>query len=171
MAAAGCATARKDLGEVQVRTLRPIVSSQRYDYVNFRVQEGRVFISSPYTGTDFDLVALDDGCLRGNAGNAQLHYCPASDKPDADGTRHWRSVGGGRTFFSTLLRDEGRVLEIVAANFRAQIDLGNSPTDDEIRKRPELIAAAFARGLFPASKDEEGTDSLHREWKYTLKPL
>ena len=91
LSGAACATARKDLGEVQIRTPRPIVSAQRFDYVNFHVEEGRVFVSSPFTATDFDLVTMDDGCLRGSSGRTQLHYCPATNKPDADGTRHWRS--------------------------------------------------------------------------------
>ena len=163
-----CATARKDLGEVQVRTFRPIVSAQRFDYSNFRIQEGRLFASSPYSPTDFDLSVMDDGCLRGSAKRRQLYYCAASGPTDPSVARLWKSVGGGRTFFSTLLKDSGRVLEIEAANLRAEIELGNTPADAELRKHPELIGAAFARGLLPASKNEDGSDWFHKEWKYVL---
>jgi hypothetical protein len=167
LAGAGCA-ARKDLGEIQVQTLKPMTSTQRFDYVNFHVEEGRVFVSSPYTPVDFDLVALDDGCLRGSSGGEQLHYCPVSQRPDADGTNHFRSVGRDLTAFSTRIKDGGRILEIEATSFRAELELGKSPADAEIRRHPGLIGAAFARGLFPASKDEEGSDDLHHEWKYVL---
>jgi hypothetical protein len=169
LAGAGCGAARKDLGEVQVKTLKPMTSTQRFDYVNFHVEEGRVFVSSPYTPVDFDLVALDDGCLRGSSGIQQLHFCPVSQRPDADGTNHWRSVSGrDLTAFSTRIREGGRILEIDATSFRAELELGKSPVDAEIRRHPGLIGAAFARGLFPASKDEESSDALHHDWKYVL---
>jgi hypothetical protein len=166
--AAGCGAARKDLGEVQVKTLRPMTSTQFFDYANFHVQDRRVFASSPSSPLVFDLVAEDDGCMRGSSGNRQLHYCPVSLKPDADGTWHWRSVTGDLTVFSTRLKDEGRVLEIGAVAYRAEVELGKSPADDEIRRHPGLIGAAFARGLFPGSKDEEGSDADQHEWKYVL---
>jgi hypothetical protein len=166
--AAGCAAARKDLGEVQVKTLRPQTTTQQFDYVNFHLQEGRVFVGGPYTATDFDLVAMDDGCLRGSSRDNQLAYCPVSGTADPDGTWHWRSVGRELTAFSTQLRDGGRLLEIVATTFRAELELGKSPVDAEIRRNPGLIGAAFAQGLFPASKDEEGSDSYEHEWKYVL---
>jgi len=168
LAGAGCSAARKDLGEVQVKTLKPMTSTQRFDYVNFHLEEGRVFVSSPFTPVDFDLVALDDGCLRGNSGTRQLYYCPVSQRPDEDGTYHWRSVGSDLAAFSTKIKDGGRVLEIDATTFRAELELGRTPVDAQIRKHPGLIGAAFARGLFPASKDEEGSDSLHHEWKYVI---
>jgi hypothetical protein len=166
--AAACSAARKDLGEVQVKTLRPQTAAQRFDYVNFHVQEGRVFVSSPYTPIDFDLVAMDDGCLRGSSRDNQLAYCPVSDAPDAEGIWHWRSVGREPMAFSTRIKDGGRLLEIVATTFRAELELGKTPVDAEIRRNPGLIGAAFAQGLFPASKDEEGTDSYQHEWKYVL---
>jgi len=166
--AAGCAAARKDLGEVQVKTLRPMTSTQRFDYVNFHVEDGRLFVSSPNTPTDFDLVAEADGCLRGSSGIRQLHYCPVSLRPDADGTWHWRGVNGDLTVFSTRLKDEGRVLEIGAVTYRAEVELGKSTADDEIRRHPGLMGAAFARGLFPSSKDEEGSDRDQHEWRYVL---
>ena len=168
LAAAGCGAARKDLGEVQVKTLRPMTATQQFNYVNFHVQEGRVFVSSPYTAVDFDLVAMDDGCLRGSSRDNQLAYCPVSVAPDADGISHWRSVGREMTAFSTQLKGGGRLLEIVATTFRAELELGKSPVDREIRRNPGLIGAAFAQGLFPASKDEEGSDSFQHEWKYVL---
>jgi hypothetical protein len=168
VAGAGCGAVRKDLGEVQVKTLKPMTGSQRFDYVNFHVEEGRVFVSSPYTPVDFDLVAMDDGCLRGSSGNRQLHYCPVSVMPDADGTNHWRSVGSDVMAFSTRIKNGGRILEIDATSFRAELELGKSPVDAEIRKHPALIGAAFARGLFPASKDEDGSDAVHHEWKYVI---
>src|SRR3954464_1551828 len=110
LVAAGCGAARKDLGEVQVKTLRPMTSTQRFDYVNFHVQDGRLFVSSPNVPTDFDLVAEDDGCLRGSSGIRQLHYCPVSLRPDADGTWHWRSVNAALTALPPRLKHEGRVL-------------------------------------------------------------
>jgi len=161
-----CAANRKDLGEV--RTNEPIISTQLFDYANFRVQEGRIFASSPSSPAAFDLSVMDDGCLRGGF-NGGLYFCATAPTADAEGIRHWRSVGGRRmVFFSTQLKDAGRILEIEAANLRAEIELGNSPADAEIRKHPELIAAAFARGLFPAAKSAEGSDWFHKEWKYVL---
>ena len=168
LAGAGCGAARKDLGELQVKTLKPMTSTQRFDYVNFHVEEGRIFVSSPYTPVDFDLVALDDGCLRGSSGTRQLYYCLVSERPDADGTYHWRSVGSDLAAFSTRIREGGRVLEIDATTFRAELELGKTVVDAQIRKYPGLLGAAFARGLFPASKDEESSDSLHHEWKYVI---
>jgi hypothetical protein len=167
LAATACGAARKDLGEIQVKTLTPQTSAQRFDYVNFHVQAGRVFVSSPYSPTDFDLVALDDGCLRGSSGTQELYYCPVSRRSTSEAT-NWRSVGRNLEAFSTRLREGGRILEIDATSFRAEIELGRTPVDTEIRRHPGLIGAAFARGLFPASKDEEGSDSFHHEWKYVL---
>ena len=168
VAAAGCGSSRKDLGEIQVKTLTPQTTSQQFDYVNFHVEDGRMFVSSPHTPVDFDLVAMDDGCLRGSSGTQQLYFCPVSQKPDPDGTTHWRSVGRDLDAFSTRFREGGRILEIEATSFRAELELGKTRIDTEIRRHPGLIGAAFARGLFPASKDEEGSDSLHHEWKYVL---
>ena len=168
LAATACSASRKDLGEIQVKTLTPQTSTQQFDYVNFHVEDGRVFVSSPYMPVDFDLVAMDDGCLRGSSGQQQLHYCPVSQKPDADGATHFRSVGRDLEAFSTRFREDGRILEIDATSFRAEIELGKTKVDTEIRRHPGLIGAAFARGLFPASKDEEGSDSMHHEWKYVL---
>jgi hypothetical protein len=165
---AACATPRKDFGEITIKTDQPIVSAQRYDYVNFRVEAGRLLVGAPYSGTDFDLVVMEDGCLRGSSGDTQLYYCPTSPEPDEHGVRHWRGVGGGTAFFSTILREGGKFLEIESAMFRAEIELGSSPTDDEIRRHPELLGAAFSRGLFPASKDDPNSDASHREWKYVL---
>jgi hypothetical protein len=165
---AACSTGRKDLGEVQVKTLTPQTSTQRFDYVNFHIEDGRIFVSSPYMPVDFDLVAMDDGCLRGSAGQQQLHFCPVSQRPDADGATHFRSVGRDLDAFSTRFREGGRILEIDATSFRAELELGKTKADIEIRRHPGLIGAAFARGLFPASKDEEGSDSEHHEWKYVL---
>src|SRR5262245_53030581 len=91
---AACATASKDFGEIQIKTDTPRVSTQRYDYVNFRVESGRLLVGAPYTGLDFDLVVMDDGCLRGSAGEKQLYYCPTTPGPDENGVRHWRGVGG-----------------------------------------------------------------------------
>ena len=167
LAAVGCAS-RKDLGEIQVKTLTPQTTSQQFDYVNFHVEDGRMFVSSPHTPVDFDLVAMDDGCLRGSSGTQQLYFCPVSQRPDPDGTTHWRSVGRDLDAFSTRFREGGRILEIEATSFRAELELGKTRIDTEIRRHPGLIGAAFARGLFPASKDEEGSDSLHHEWKYVL---
>jgi len=166
--AAACGSARKDLGEIQVKTLTPQTSTQRFDYVNFHIEDGRIFVSSPYMPVDFDLVAMDDGCLRGSSGQEQLQYCPVSQRPDADGATHFRSVGRDLDAFSTRFRDGGRILEIDATTFRAELELGKSKADTEIRRHPGLIGAAFARGLFPASKDEEGSDSSYHQWKYVL---
>src|SRR5262245_43011396 len=159
---AACATTRKDFGEVTVKTEQPIVSTMRYDYVNFRVEAGRLLVGAPYTGTDFDLVVMPDGCLRGSAGDKQLYYCPTTPGPDENGVRHWRGVGGDLGFFSTSLKDGGKTLEIESATLRAVIALNDSLADDEIRRHPELLGAAFQRGLFPASKDDPNSDSSHR---------
>jgi len=167
LASTGCA-GRKDLGEIQVKTLNPQTGTQRFDYVNLHFQDGRVFVSSPFTPTDFDLVAFDDGCLRGTSGMQQLYYCPVSPGPDADGTTHFRSVGRDLEAFSTRFKEGGRVLEIEATSFRAELELDKSPVDTEIRRHPGLIGAAFARGLFPAAKDEEGSDSSRHEWRYVV---
>ena len=168
VSAAACSGSRKDLGEIQVKTLTPQTSAQRFDYVKFHIEDGRIFVSSPYMPTDFDLVAMDDGCLRGSSGQQQLYYCPVSQRPDADGATHFRSVGRDVEAFATRFRDGGRILEIDATTFRAEIELGKSPVDAEIRRHPGLIGAAFARGLFPASRDEEGSDAFHHEWKFVL---
>jgi hypothetical protein len=166
--AAACATPRKDLGGLQVQTLRPLTSTQLYDSTHFRIQEGRLFVVSPYAAEEFDIVEMDDGCLRGSSRSQQLIYCRVSDKPDADGTSHWRSVSNEISVFSTVLKEDGRILEIVTTTYRAQIELGKTPAENEVRKRPELLAAAFARGLFPAAKDEEDGDSGYHEIKYVV---
>jgi hypothetical protein len=164
---AACAGARKDLGEVQVRTTDPIISTQLFNTVNFHVEQGRLFVTDPYTPFDFDVVVMpENGCLRGAARRAQLYFC-SKGKLDT-GAQAWTSVSGTSLFFFTQLRDEGRTLEIESGPFRAVIQLGASPADDELRAHPELIGAAFALRLLPASKNAEGSDSAHREWKYIL---
>jgi len=168
LSAAACVAPRKDLGELQVQTLRPMTSTQLYDSTYFRIQEGRLYVVSPYAAEEFDIVEMDDGCLRGSSRTQQLIYCRVSDTPDAAGVAHWRSVSNEILVFSTVLKEGGRILEIVTTTYRVQIELGKTPAENEIRKRPELLAAAFARGLFPAAKDEDDGDSGYHEIKYVV---
>ena len=169
---AACAgVQRKPLGHVEVRVLHPIINTQVYDTISFGIEEGRLFASSPFNATQFDMAVInEEGCIRGSgAGTWIIDYCPASKALDESGAQHWRGRGiSANRFFSTALRDGGRRLEIETPDHRAEIQLGESAADDEIRKHPALLGLAFSFQLFPASKDEPGSDAEHREWKYVL---
>ena len=162
---------RKPLGHVDVAVIHPIVNTQVINTVTFGVEEGRLFASSPYNATQFDMAVInDEGCIRGSAFKGRIiDYCPVSKTPDENGVQHWRGRGwSGNNFFSTALRDGGRRLEIETPDHRAEIQLGETAADDEIRKHPGLLGLAFLNRMFPASKDEPGSDAEHREWNYVL---
>ncbi len=176
VALAGCAgVQRKQFGHVEVRVLDPLVNTQLYTTVDFGIEEGHIFAGPPFAATDFEIAVMDDGCLRGGGARSSriLAFCSdatdAKSAPEDDfGVHRWHQVGGGTGFFSVALRQGGELLEIEAGAQRAEVALGSGQAAAEIRRHPELLGAAFARGLFPAAKSDAQSDWDHKEWKYVL---
>ena len=99
-----------------------------------------MFVSSPHTPVDFDLVATDDGCLRGSSGTQQLYFCPVSQRPDPDGTTPCQVLVGRlkqRSVppnFTEIRPFEGRLDELAIYD--------RPLTVEEIRRHAALRAAA-----------------------------
>lgn len=152
-----CAPVRKPLGELIVKPVHELYANMNvvHDSV-FRVESGRIVAAGHEAGTRLDLVAMDDGCLRGEANGAQLHICPAEPLPgDPKGLYRWHSAGAGVLGYATRLLDLGDKLRVEANQINVELPLPAGPTGDELRRHPELLGAAFAFGLFPSSADDK----------------
>ena len=154
-----CATARKDFGEVDVRSDPPLLPSQLITSYGFHVEEGRIFLTRPRGGGLFDFSFSGDGCLRGILSGKLHEYCPKPSLPDDEpGTVRWRH-SSSRATFTTQVTPDGAVLAVEAGVSRGAFALGRGPAADELRKHPALLGLAFAYGLLPATngKAEEET--------------
>src|SRR6267378_8491981 len=93
--AAACATARKDLGDIQVTATPPRISTQVITHFTFHVTEGRLAMESPGNPSGFDLTEEPDGCLRGNVkrpGNSQEVCRLPAAQGDQPGLSRWKSA-------------------------------------------------------------------------------
>ena len=162
----GCATARKDLGEVDVKSDPPLTAAQLITSYGFHVEEGRIFLTRPGGGGSFDFSVTEAGCLRGVSAGRLQEYCPRESLPgDAPGAVRFRNSASPNTF-TTRLTAEGSSLEVESGRNRGAFALGQGPGADELRKHPALLGLAFSYGLLPKANGtaEEAT----RDFKYVV---
>jgi hypothetical protein len=166
LALCGCAAARKDLGELDVKSDPPLTAGQLITSYGFHVEEGRIFLSRPRAGGGFDFSLTEEGCLRGVLSQRLQEYCPKASLPDDEpGTVRWRSRASMRTF-TTHVTPDGASLEVESGLNRGAFALGQGPAADELRKHPALLGLAFSYGLLPKANGtaEEST----RDFKYVV---
>jgi hypothetical protein len=156
---AACATAGKDLGDVRVAASPPRTSTQVINDYTFHITSGEIALESPGNPTVFDLAEGSDGCLRGNvnkAGNLQEICRVSGSNGQASGAAQWKSATSTLVFSVQLSADRSRIL-IDAGASRGEFLLGKGVAADELRRHPELLAAAFAYGyLPPANATDDG---------------
>ena len=157
--AAACASGRKELGVIDVKASPPRTSTQVIVDYTFHITDGAIALESPGNPTVFDLTEESDGCLRGNvnrAGNLQeICRLPVSND-NAPGSSSWKSATSVLVFTVRLSPDRSRIL-IDAGASHGEFLLGKGAAADELRKHPELLAAAFAYGyLPPANATDDG---------------
>jgi hypothetical protein len=190
-AATACATASspasaaapRSLGDIKVTAVRPGASNAGEDEnivdFDFIVDVGRILLTSPGDPNTFDLTEEANGCLRGTVvlgrygtphpatpedDNIQLRQiCPVSPAAgEPAGTSSWQDNASKLTF-SALLSADGKSVVVASGGTRGEFALGTGPAADELRKRPELIAAAFAYGYVPrADTTGQGADSDYK---------
>jgi hypothetical protein len=166
--AASCATGRKDLGEIKVTAEPPLTPNQIIDEFTFRITEGRIAMESPGNPTAFDLTEESDGCLRGTVKRFRdLHeICRLpTASGDPPGLSRWRSVSSVLVFTVQLNGDESRIV-IDAGPSHGEFLLGQGAAADELRKRPELLGAAFASGYVPRAGGTDDGSML--DYTYTV---
>ena len=166
LALCACATARKDLGEVDVKSNPPLTNSQLITSFGFHVEEGRIFLTRPDSRSGFDFSFDDAGCLRGLLAQRLHEYCPRASLPDDEpGTVRWRDSNSTVTFTARLLPD-GSAIEVESGLNRGAFALGQGPAADELRRHPALLGLAFAYGLLPKANGtaEEST----RDFNYVV---
>jgi hypothetical protein len=166
LALCACATARKDLGEVDVKSDPPLTAAQLITSYGFHVEEGRIFLTRPRGGGLFDFSFTEQGCLRGILSQRLQEYCPKASLPDDEpGTVRWRSSASSTTF-TTRLAADGATLEVESGRNRGAFALGQGLAADELRKHPALLALAFTYGMLPQANGtaEEAT----RDFKYVV---
>jgi hypothetical protein len=153
--ALACAPARKPIGELVVHPVHELFPQMSTVHeAAFRLEHGRLTGSGAHAGADLDLVAMDDGCIRGDVFSQHLQICPApAASGDPQGLYRWQSMGMDGTAFATQLLDLGDRLRIEAGRTNVELAVPPGPVGDELRSHPELLGAAFAFGLFPASSD------------------
>ncbi|HEX9576969.1 MAG TPA: hypothetical protein VF993_04405 [Myxococcales bacterium] len=162
LALLACAPARKPFGELSVSAVHEFYPLAVVHEAVFRIESGRIVEAGASAGALLDLVATDDGCLRGDTLGRPLYFCPTPG--DAKGVYRWRSVTRQINSFSTQLLDFGDKLRIETSTAVAELPLPAGPAGDEVRRHPELLGAAFAIGRFPASADSREL------WAYQVKP-
>lgn len=169
--AAACATGRKDLGSINVAADPPRTPAQVIADYTFHVSEGELALESPGNPTTFDLTEEPGGCLRGNvekAGNLQeICRLPASNG-DAPGVTRWKSSTGVMVFAVQLNADGSRII-IDAKASHGEFLLGQGPVADELRKRPELLGAAFAYGYLPPAYPTDNGPML--DYRYIVSSM
>jgi hypothetical protein len=168
-----CATARKDLGEVDVKSNPPLTSSQLITSYGFHLEEGRIFLTRPDSRAGFDFsfesaanAGPEAGCLRGILAQRLHEYCPRASLPDDEpGTVRWRDTNSTTTFTARLSPD-GTTIEVESGLNRGAFAVGAGAAADELRRHPALLGLAFAYGLLPRANGtaEEGT----RDFKYVV---
>jgi hypothetical protein len=159
--AAACATGR-NASQIKVTAAQPLTPNQIIDEFTFQVANGRIAMESPGNPTAFDLTEEPDGCLRGTVKKfPDLHeICrlPAA-ADDPPGLSRWRSVSSILVFTVQLSPDETRIL-IDAGPSHGEFLLGAGAVANELRKRPELLGAAFASGYVPRANGIENGSML-----------
>jgi hypothetical protein len=175
--AAACATGRASLGDIRVTASPPEQSTQIIKDFGFHVEAGRISMTEPGNPTNFDFSEGADGCLRGTANNTQdlRMICPvASDQADPRGVARWKSTDSTLTFTAYLSADkknpdQDRIV-VQSGVSRGTFLLGQGAAADELRKRPELIGAAFAYGYVPRANLSEGSQSGTRDYTFVVSP-
>jgi len=164
-----CAAGRKELCDIDVAASPPRVSTQVIDDYTFHVTEGQIALESPGNPTAFDLAEGPDGCLRGNvnkAGDLQ-EICRIPDSSEAAGPARWKSATSLLVFSVQLSTDKSRIL-IDAGASHGEFLLGTGTVADELRKRPELLGAAFAYGYLPSANGTDDGPML--DYRYVVGP-
>jgi hypothetical protein len=163
------AASAKTLGDIQVTAVRPGPDEQDENITDFTflIDEGRILATSPGNPNTFDLTKEDNGCLRGTVALGRYgaphpasseddslelrQICPvAAGATDGAGMSRWMDQSSKLTFTTQVTAKGSRVL-VESGSARAEFRLGRGAAADELRKRPELIAAAFAYGYVPSS--------------------
>jgi|ERR1700686_753292 hypothetical protein len=160
-AAAACATTSgtRNLDTIKVAASPPRSPNQVITAFTFHVSERHIKMEAPGNPTAFDLAEKSDGCLRGNvnkAGNlTEICRLPTASG-DPSGLSRWKSVTSTLVFTVQLSADQSRIL-IDAGPSHGEFLLGAGAVADELRKRPELLGAAFAYGYVPqANATDDG---------------
>ena len=150
------APARKPFGELSVSAVHEYLPQTRVVHeAVFRIESARIVAAGALAGTRLDLVATDDGCLRGESLDRPVFICPAPpEEGDPKSVYRWRGVQREIIAFSTQLLDYGEKLRVEANMTVAELPLPPGAAGDEMRRHPELLGAAFAIGLFPVSSDQ-----------------
>jgi hypothetical protein len=165
LALCACATARKDFGEVDVKSNPPLTHAQLITSFGFHVEEGRIFLTRP-NSSGFDFSFDEAGCLRGTLGVQLREYCPKPSLPDDEpGTVRWRNSGSSVTF-TTHVTPDGSAIEIESGLNRGAFALGQGPAADELRKHPALLGLAFTYGLLPKANGTAEEET--RDFKYEV---
>ncbi len=163
-----CAPHRKIAGELSVRPLRSLLPRSRIivEDAVFRLEDSRIVAGGAAAGTELDLVAMDDGCLRGSQGLDQVHICQdPPDSADKKGVVRWHNSGGALVHYSTQLLEMGDKLRVESGLAVAEFNLPEGTAGDEARRHPEMLGAAWALGAFPASADDDRGVKI-----YTVQP-
>lgn len=161
-----CATARKDLGEVDVKSDPPLLGTQLITSYGFHIEEGRIFLTRPGGGGHFDFSLSENGCLRGILSQRLQEYCPKGSLPDDEaGTQRWRNSTSPSTF-TTHLAADGTVIEVELGLNKVAFVIGDGPAAEELRKHPALLGLAVVFGQLPAAngKAEDAT----RDFRYLV---
>jgi hypothetical protein len=170
VAGAACATGRQSLGDIKVTASPPEFTTQVIKTFNFDVEERRISMTDPGNPSNFDFSEGADGCLRGNANGAQdlKEICRVpSDKSDPAGSSRWKSTSSTLTFTAQLSADQKNIV-VQAGLARGQFLLGQGPASDELRKRPELLGAAFAYGYVPRANVSDGSQDDTRDSTFVV---
>ena len=161
-----CATSRKDLGEVDVKSDPPLLNTQIITSYGFHVEEGRIFLTRPGRGGSFDFVLVEGGCLRGILSQRLQEYCRKPSLPgDEPGTERWRNSTSPSTF-TTQVTPDGTVVEVEVGLNKVAFVVGDGPAAEELRKHPALLGLAVVFGQLPAAngKAEDAT----RDFKFIV---
>jgi hypothetical protein len=168
--AAACATGRQSLGDIKVTASPPQLTTQVIRTFDFHVEEGRISMTDPGNPSAFDFTEGADGCLRGNANNVrnlkQICRVP-SDPSDPAGSSRWKSTSSTLTFTAQLSADQNSVV-VQSGVSRGQFLLGQGPAAEELRKRPELLGAAFAYGYVPRAGASESSQDNTRDYTFVV---
>lgn len=169
--AAACATGRKALGDIKVTPSPPRFTTQVINDFTFQVSEGRITMESPGNATAFDITEEPDGCLRGNvnkAGNlTEICRLPAANG-DPPGLSRWKSATSTTVFTVQLNPDQSRIL-VDAGPSHGEFQLGDGAVGQELRKRPELLGAAFAYGFVPQANATDDGSKL--DYKFVVSSM
>ena len=168
--AAACATGRQSLGDVMVTALPPEFADQVIKTFDFQVEERRISMTDPGNPSNFDFTEAADGCLRGNANNARdlKEVCRVEPaQGDSAGLSRWKSTDSTMTFTAQLSADRNSVV-VQAGVARGEFLLGQGAAADELRKRPELLGAAFAYGYVPRADVSETNKDNTRDYTFVV---